>query len=63
MPVDVEDAVDLGYEPVGEAKVSVGRADDRGESCRVARPASSGSGSGRRCATAVASSLRRGRYS
>lgn len=35
MPVDVEDAVDLGYEPVGEAKVSVGRADDRGESCRV----------------------------
>ena len=35
MPVDVEDAVDLGDEPVGEAKVSVGRADDRGESCRV----------------------------
>ena len=35
MPVDVEDAADLGDEPVGEAKVSVGCADDRGESCRV----------------------------
>lgn len=33
--VDVEDAVDLGDEPVGEAKVPVGRSDDRGESCRV----------------------------
>ena len=33
--VDVEYAVDLGDEPVGEAEVSVGGADDCGESCGV----------------------------
>ena len=37
MLVDVEDAVDLGDEPVSKAEVSVGRADDRGDSCRDAR--------------------------
>lgn len=35
MLVDVEDAVDLGDEPVGEAEVSVGCADYGGESCGV----------------------------
>ncbi len=35
MLVEVEDAVDLDDEPVGEAEVSVCRSDNRGESCRV----------------------------
>ena len=33
--VDVEYAVDLGDEPVGEAEVSVGGADDCGDGCGV----------------------------
>jgi len=33
--VYIEDAVELGYEPVSEPEISVGRSDDCGESCRV----------------------------